>query len=542
VIVAEISVALPDGSELPGSEPIVIVGPNGSGKTRLSRRLAEQTQSPLEYINALRNTRISAQLPAMSRIQAVQQHDGVKNTARQSPWELASDFDFALAQLLADDGDAARNYRHTHKTGGSVQDIEATPLERAEDLWKAIFPGRSLEWKDWSPVVHNDRQEIITYGANQMSDGERAALYLVSKVLLAAPGTVLVIDEPETHFHSELAVRFWDALERGRPDLRFVYVTHDLPFALSREPATFLLADPIEGFIPIDVNAEIPAEIRKDILGAASFSYYASRVVFCEGEDHSYDKAFLTAWFSGRDTVVKAVSSGQAVRQCVEAFKAANLVSNLDAMGVIDRDYRSDDELKAMEQVACVLPVHEIEAIVCLPPLAERLGAHLAVKLKDGEIEHVVRDAVNDEDVRRVAFERTKLRLRNAVEDDVSGKPAAWDEASLTTHYSNAKKALSVSLDAESIFKEELKLAEATRNEGDAGKILALFPSKKIAGQVAHALGVKVPALFDLLVSALMATDPKDPLHQLGKDVEEIVARLGLPARTVAERPGTSSE
>src|SRR5206468_3802146 len=99
---------------------------------------------------------------------------------------------------------------------------------------------------------------------------------------------------------------------------------------------------------------------------------------------HSLDKVFLSAWFSGRDTVVIAVGSGDAVRQCVGAFKAAKLVDNLDAVGIVDRDFRSDEELQALAETATVLPVHEIEGIVCLPAIGDRLAAHLAVKLADG--------------------------------------------------------------------------------------------------------------------------------------------------------------
>jgi hypothetical protein len=449
---------------------------------------------------------------------------------------LASDFDFVLSQLLADDGDAARSYRHTHKTGGSVEGIEPTPLELAEQLWTLIFPGRSLEWKDWSPVVNNDRQEVVTYGANQMSDGERAALYLLSKVLLAAPGTVLVIDEPETHFHSELAVRLWDALEKVRLDLRFVYVTHDLTFGLSREPADFLLADPVRGLTVINVDSGIPAEIRRDILGAASFSYYASRAVFCEGEDQSYDKAFLAAWFSGRDTVVKAVGSSDSVRQCVQAFNSAELVDNLDAVGIVDRDHRSNEELASMAEILVVLPFHEIEALVCVPAVADQLAAHLAVELEGG-VEAVIRGSVSADDARRVAHERTKMR--NVVENQVSAKPSAWDETSLAAHYESVNASVATSVDALAIFKEELALADEVRSSSDVEKILELFPSKGIAGKVASALGVKVGTLFDLLTNAL-TTSEGDPLYELGKKLEPALLKLSLPARVVAERPQAS--
>jgi AAA domain, putative AbiEii toxin, Type IV TA system len=532
---AEIPVVLPDRTEIKGGYPIVIVGPNGSGKTRLSRRLGENTVGPIEFINALRNTRINPQLPAMSRLQAVQQHDSQRTSARNQPWELASDFDVVLAQLLADDGDAARSYRHAHKTGLPVEEIAPTAAELVESLWHQIFPGRTLDWKDWSPVVTNDRGDQPSYSANQMSDGERAALYLLAKVLLVPEGSVIVIDEPETHFHEELAVRLWDALEKSRSDLRFVYVTHDMTFALSRESAQYLLADPVAGLSVIEIDAGIPADIRRDILGAASFSYYASRAVFCEGEDHSADKRLLAAWFSGRDTVVTAVGSGDVVKQCVQAFNATNLVQNLEAVGIVDRDFKSEAELKSLAEVATVLPVHEIEGLLCLPEIGNRLARHLAKSL-DGGVEKVITEAVKEEDVSRVAYERTKLRLLNSLQDAVTSRPASFGEADLEVHFESIKATLAGATDPRAIFEEERTEAEKVRASGDIGRILAVFPSKRIAAALGGALGMQVRDLVGLVSAALSSTKPEDELHDLGRDLEAALLLAGLPARAVAER------
>ncbi len=48
----------------------------------------------------------------------------------------------------------------------------------------------------------------------------------------------------------------------------------------------------------------VPDDVAGALLGSASLSFYASRVVFCEGTDSSYDAKLYGAWFSGPDTVV----------------------------------------------------------------------------------------------------------------------------------------------------------------------------------------------------------------------------------------------
>lgn len=535
---AEVVVKLRDGTELPGADPIVIVGPNGSGKTREAHRLGEQTTNPIEFVNAMRSPRFSPQLPAMSQTQARQQHDHARKAARTQHWELASDFDVALSQLLAEDGDAARAYREKSKAGEAVAHIGDTALERIVTIWARTFPGRRLEWKDWSPVVHNERGSVETYSASQMSDGERAALYLMCKVLLVAPNLVLVVDEPETHFHSQLAVRLWDELESAREDLRFVYVTHDLVFALSREPAQFLLADPRSGLVPVAMESGLPAEVRREILGAASFSYFASRVVFCEGEDHSLDKQFLSAWFRSRDTVVLPAGSCAAVRDCVSSLAGSKLIDNLDAIGVIDRDFHPDSYFARLDPSVFCLPVHEIEGILCLPGVIDRLALHLSRALSKSA-NQLVLDAITEEMLSRVAFERARQQVLNAVEDRILSKPGGYAENDLRNHLGAIEGTLGADATLVAVYESELAHAREVRLGGDPAAVVRLFPSKPVAATVATVLGLSVRRLFDLVCGAL-AAGPNDPLAALGADLEVQLAVLKLPARQVAERQFTN--
>ncbi|MDP9224328.1 MAG: AAA family ATPase [Actinomycetota bacterium] len=538
---ADLTVTLPSGEDLGGSCPIVIIGPNGSGKTREARRLAERTQHPTEFINALRNTRISQQLPAMSQLQARQSHDSVRNLARGQPWEIAADFDFVLAELLAADGDSARTFRRLSKRGEDVGGIGETALEVAEQVWEEVFPGRKLDWKDWSPVVQNERDQVLSYSANQMSDGERAALYLLAKVLLAQEGSVLVVDEPETHFHSHLAVELWNSLEQRRPDLRFVYVTHDLTFALSRHPVLFLLADPRSGLVPIDAAVGLPLDVRREILGAASFSYFASRIVFCEGTQGSLDNLFFSGWFPGRDSVVLPVGSCDDVRTCVHAHNEARVIDNLEAVGIIDRDFRPEAFFENVGPSTTVLPVHEIEGLLCLPEVVACLSNHLGAAF-GGEVVEVVRGAIGDEEVFRVAVERTRLALRNLTEDAIFSKPADWkSEDALKAHFRNVDADLGSLIDSETMLAQELEALQSIRDIGEIRDLLRVFPSRGVAAAVAKRLGTNVTTLFQLMSRALRVTGSDQELAGLGQCLEEAFADVGLPRRRVAQRATTSS-
>jgi energy-coupling factor transporter ATP-binding protein EcfA2 len=548
----DLTIILPDGIRIPGKEPVVIIGANGSGKTRLSRLLRVEPGNTPEFVNALRSTRISPQLPAMSQLQARQQHDSTRNNARTQPWEIASDFDYILSQLLAEDGDSARAYRARDKAGESVEEILPTALEMVEQLWRDIFPGRRLEWNDWSPVVHNERGwkdwspvvdnergEIETYSANQMSDGERAGLYLLAKVLLAQPGQVIVIDEPETHFHARLAVRFWDVLEQTRSDLRFAYVTHDVAFALSREPAIFLLADPRSGLTQVTMNEGLPEEIRREILGAASFSYFASRVVFCEGDDHSFDKLLYDAWFKGRDTVVLPIGSCEDVRRAVRALNDNRLIENLAAVGLVDRDFQPDTALTSMEPGIVVLPVHEVEGLLCLPGVVGRLARHLGKSISVEKISETVRSAIDNQMLGRAALQRTQGRLINQAQDAILSKPASWDIASLEAHAEKLEAGIGSVVEAKQVFGEEYAALSSIRDSGAVEDIVRAFPCKQIAEAIGGLLGMRPRPLFELMARALTADPEDEDIGKLGRDLEDILEKVGLPEREVRERTVT---
>src|SRR5262249_30111834 len=139
---------LPNGITLLGREPLVIIGPNGSGKTQQSRKLTSAAN--IEFVNALRNTRVAPELPAVGVDTARNQYMSQKNQARNQHWEIASEFDYMLSQMLAQESMAAIEFTQRHRDDPTYRGKpDETPLSRVESLWGKIFPGRRLKWRDW---------------------------------------------------------------------------------------------------------------------------------------------------------------------------------------------------------------------------------------------------------------------------------------------------------------------------------------------------------------------------------------------------------
>ena len=415
------TVILPGGETLTGQAPIVVLGPNGSGKTRQTRAIQAPGRS-IEFINALRNTRVAPELPAHGVDTARNNFIAQKNQSRNQHWELESDFDWMLSQLLAQQSMVAIEFMRKWQDDPSTVGVPAdTPLTRVEQLWAQVFPGRELHWRDWKPFVRNESSgSPLEYSGNQMSDGEKAVLYLAGRVFSEDSG-LLIVDEPETHLHSLLAVRLWNVLEESRPDIQFVYVTHDLTFALSRRDARFVLASPTEGLRTIDVEPNLPADVTEALLGSASLSFYASRVVFCEGEIGGLDHKLYGSWFAGPDTVIRSVGDCHRVIRCVDALANSGVASALTVVGIIDGDYHPEAFKSSLPSGVTALRVHEVETLLCLPGVVSAVCDHVGQPFDEMAYLAALTNTISDAERHQIIIERWKQRMEPHLEGLVSG-------------------------------------------------------------------------------------------------------------------------
>jgi hypothetical protein len=535
----DVSLTLPGGGTLAGSDPVVVIGPNGSGKTRQTRNLG--SAAPIEFINALRNTRVAPELPAVGVETARNNFTNQKNQSRGQHWELSNEFDYMLSQLLAQQSMAAIDFMRKFQTDrATAGEPEATPLSRVEALWADVFPGRGLYWRDWKPLIrsHTSGAEV-EYSANQMSDGEKAALYLAGRVLSAEPG-VLVVDEPETHFHSMLAVRLWDALEKARPDIRFVYVTHDLTFALSRRNARLVLASPFEGLRPLAATDTLPDDVSEALVGSASLSFYASRVVFVEGDASSIDAQLYSTWFSGPDTVIRSVGGCHRVLRCVDVAAASGITSSLQAIGIVDGDYHPDAFLESLPTGVHPLRVHEAEALLCLPAIVAAVCAHVSQPFDETSYEEALKATVSDQQAQQITIERWKRRLEPQLEALVSGvssKTSPVEE--LITEIPTVFDHETWSFSPAAILEEERERVSGALAGSGLATFLKVVPGKQLLPVAARHARLDQSAYVKLICDAL--ADDSGALQVLGASIAAVLAPL-LPQRftaikTVAVQP-----
>jgi energy-coupling factor transporter ATP-binding protein EcfA2 len=341
-----------------------------------------------------------------------------------------------------------------------------------------------------------------------MSDGEKAALYIIGRVLLAEAG-VLVVDEAETHLHPLLANRLWDELEDARADVRFVYLTHDLSLALSRREATYVLSSPTHGLSVIEVDQQLPDVVAEALLGAATLSFRARRIVFAEGKGSSVDAQLYTAWFDSADTVVRSVDGCDMVMQSTSAVIRAGFTSNLVAVGIIDSDYRSEALKNALPAGVIALPVHEVESLFAVEGVVAAVCAHVRQPFDAATYASALSEAVSVSERHAIIVRRWQARMEPQLRTLLNG--VGRDEtvdaliASLPALFDHT----GWSFNPQDMLEEEKATVEGAIPGSDIARLLALAPGKYLLPVATRMARLDKTTYKTLVIDALR--QPEDP-------------------------------
>ncbi|HMH53962.1 MAG TPA: AAA family ATPase [Candidatus Acidoferrum sp.] len=525
------SLSEPPIIDVPHRGQIVIVGANGSGKSRLGAWL----ENPASLWPNRSNTgdqprhayRLAAQRalllpdhaermePRMAHDRLVRGEDGPSSGSSRVRGDpvvgQANDFGLLLNALFAERARQDRDYRERGSaTGGNPGKPPEDTLTRLTVLWQRIFPERKIIIGDHL-VQARPRGAGDIYSASALSDGERVGFYLAGHALLAPPNTRFVIDEPELHLHESIQSAIWEALEAARQDCVFVYITHDLAFAASRTRATkVVLYDYTAPTQPGMVGSwawdvvrpthDVPEDVVLRILGSRR------PTLFVEGRTGSLDQEVYEALFP--DMYIVPSGNWDSVDRSVRAFRGQFHLHHLAVSGVIDRDDRAADEIEALKEKGVhVLPVASVENLLVLPECvsayilaAEVPESKRLARLADGKRRVLaamarVRDDTIAERAQYAVRRRlglvsrkgpTKLDLVEAVDEAVKASDAAstYDEAAL---------AIDSALGAggEPAF-------EAT---------LSVFRNKAILAEFASAFGVDREYYASTVIAAIRSDD-----------------------------------
>jgi hypothetical protein len=207
-----------------------------------------------------------------------------------------------------------------------------------------------------------------------MSDGERVTFYLIGQCVMAPPGALIVVDEPETHLHRAVQSRLWDTIEHERADCLFVYFTHDLDFATTRTGATKVW---LKKYLPtvwewelVPETEDLPEDVLLTVLGSRK------PVMFVEGDKGGIDHTLLGAIY--RDWTIVPRGGCEQVISATKAFSSLRVHHNLACCGIIDRHYRTECDIAELRKSnVYTLATHEIENMLLEKGVLRAIASHL---------------------------------------------------------------------------------------------------------------------------------------------------------------------
>ena len=366
---------------LKAGKTTIIIGANGSGKTRLAVYLEEQLGEKAHRIAAHRALSLNPNVDRIPETKARQyltygdSGNSVSISNRKyyrwknnAPTSLLNDFDRLLQYLFAQQNNLAVENNQKLNRREKITNSK-TKLDILQEVWERLLPLKKLHITADDIRVSSTSIESADYSASEMSDGERAVFYILGQVLSANEGSILIFDEPELHIHKSIISNLWDEIEKLRPDCSFLMITHDIEFAATRVAKKYVIRNYYSA--PAWDISEIPdSELDEQtitlILGSRK------PILFVEGEKTSLDMATYRLCYPEWTVIPKG--SCKDVIQAVSSLRKLNEdmpILNIKCAGIVDRDTRDSAQIQELEeQDIKVLRYSEIENIFSLSSVA----------------------------------------------------------------------------------------------------------------------------------------------------------------------------
>lgn len=397
-------------------QSMIIIGANGSGKTRLGAWIEKQIPQKTHRICAQRVLKLGKYIQQRSLEQAsnlLTCGQETESTTHDSRWgwdgekynyvtSSPLDYEIALSALYALQVKQSEEYiedcKLKEKNGEDHNKVPEMVFDKLKRIWNDIFPHREISISDVKVIaIMSDDEKKCEYLGKEMSDGERVTLYLMAQCLAIPKDKIIIIDEPEIHLHRSIMNKLWTAIENERKDCFFIYITHDTQFAANHKNSKKIWVKKFDGEnwdLEEIEDSSIPEQLLLDILGNRK------PVLFVEGKNNSYDVELYSKIY--KDYYVVPCGSCRNVIEQTKAMNKNSNLHNLKCYGIIDRDYRSEYEINSYKKDNIyTLKVAEIENLFLVEELLNIVNDNKAFD-NNSIVEEVKNYVINERFAREI--------------------------------------------------------------------------------------------------------------------------------------------
>ena len=373
-----------------------------------------------------------------------------------------------------------------------------------------------------SKIADTSHHQFIS--PQQMSDGERSAFVLAARVLTADTGATILIDEPERHLHRAITERLIAALVKERPDCSFIISTHDpaLPMnypdssvIITRQYAPAGPTGPEWEAMTLNSSIDMPEDVRRALLGGRR------KILVTEGSSDSLDARLYSILFP--DHLIYPAGSCEDVIRVVNGIESSNNHHDIESIGVIDRDTRSQNEVDRLaKRKIYAIDGYAIESLYYCPTAIRAVARWQAKSFVDTNESSLVQSAKG---AGAIAFQKGEIvEQMAAIVCEAKVRRAMQDAMPKAHEIRNGLERIEIpQIDLQKELKRNMgEFSQLARDvEEGVDKIIKNYPIKKTGAprDIARALRLNSQRDYEANFLARVKRDPKlkeDLLRMIG--------------------------
>lgn len=348
------------------NKTLIIIGPNGSGKTSFANYL-KNLENHIKVIPANKPLLAIGNIPNYYQSKFQDYNNELYNNTTLSNELLQK----LIIAICSEHDDIARKYLAT--------DIkEESKYQKIKTVFDSFFDVKLSNDSFGDKKILATKNNGLPFEFNKMSDGERAGFFYIATVITAPENSFIIVDEPENHLNPAIYNKIWDTLINLRKDCQFIFISHTIDFIISRSNYELVK---IKKFSPPndfefdflgDSLSDIPREYIVEIIGSQK------PILFCEGSKKDYDYQIYENIFGRKYTIIPVGNCITVKNSVIGCNQLSQNYSIQPAIGIIDSDLKSDEQIEDLKSKNIFpLKCTEIEMLLLDEFIFKKVLAHL---------------------------------------------------------------------------------------------------------------------------------------------------------------------
>lgn len=347
------------------NKTLIIIGPNGSGKTSLANYL-KKLESHIKVIPANKPIRAIGNISHYFHSKLQDYNNELYNNLNPSNELLQK----LIIAICSEHDSIARKYLDTNVK-------EESKYQKIKAVFDSFFDVKLDDSAFSDKQISAFKNDGTPFEFNNMSDGERAGFFYIATVITAPENSFIIVDEPENHLNPAIYNKIWDTLINIRKDCQFIFISHTIDFIISRSNYELVK---IKNFFPPDKFeleflgnsiSEISTKYIVEIIGSRK------PILFCEGTKTDYDCQIYECLFGNKYTIIPVGNCTTVENSVIACNQLSQNFSIQPAIGIVDSDLKSDEQIERLKTKQIFsLKCNEIEMLLLDEFIFKKVSKH----------------------------------------------------------------------------------------------------------------------------------------------------------------------